>query len=68
MKKSTYGRYLGLFAKPDALASAMTNCYFAGIDMYDLVELVANSSKEELEKRLWEDFSSENSSLSIVMA
>ena len=68
VKKSTYGRYLGLFAKPDALASAMTNCYFAGIDMYDLVELVANSSKEELEKRLWEDFSSENSSLSIVMA
>ena len=68
VKKSTYGRYLGLFAKPDALASAMTNCYFAGIDMYDLVELVANSSKEELEKRLREDFSSENSSLSIVMA
>ena len=68
VKKSTYGRYLGLFAKPDALASAMTNCYFVGIDMYDLVELVANSSKEELEKRLREDFSSENSSLSIVMA
>lgn len=68
VKKSTYGRYLGLFAKPDAIASAMTNCYFAGISMYDLVELVANSSKEELEKRLREDFSAENSSLSIVMA
>lgn len=68
VKKATYGRYLGLFSKPESVASAMTNCHFAGIDVYELVELVANCTKEQLEQRLREDFSSENSTLSIVMA
>ena len=68
VKKSTYGRYLGLFSRPDSLASAMTNCYFAGLGVYDLVELVAGTTREKLQQRLQEDFSTENSSLSIVMA
>ena len=68
VKKSTYGRYLGLFSKPESIASAMTNCYFAGVDVYELVELVANCTQEQLEERLREDFDSERSSLSIVMA
>ncbi len=68
VKKSTYGRYLGLFSKPESIASAMTNCYFAGVDVYELVELVANCTQEQLEERLRKDFDSERSSLSIVMA
>lgn len=68
VKKSTYGRYLGLFNKPDSVASAMSNCYFSGIDIYEMVEIVANATKEELIQRLNEDFCTEYSSLSIVMA
>ncbi len=68
VKKSTYGRYLGLFSKPDSIASAMSNCYFSNVDIYELIEIVANATKEQLMQRLNEDFSAENSSLSIVMA
>ena len=68
VKKSTYGRYLGLFSKPESLASAMNNCYFAGLDVYELVEMVASTTKEQLEQRLKRDFCTEYSSLSIVMA
>lgn len=68
VKKSTYGRYMGLFAKPDSVASAMSNCYLAGLDLYELVDLVADCTIEKLEQRLKEDFCAENSSLSIVMA
>ena len=68
VKKATYGRYLGLFSRPDSLASAMTNCYFAGLSVYDLVEMVANCTQQQLEQRLREDFSTGNSCLSIVMA
>ena len=68
VKKATYGRYLGLFSRPDSLASAMTNCHFAGISVYDLVEMVANCTRQQLEQRLREDFSTGNSCLSIVMA
>lgn len=68
VKKATYGRYLGLFSRPDSLASAMTNCYFAGLSVYDLVEMVANCTQQQLEQRLREDFCTGNSCLSIVMA
>ena len=61
VKKATYSR-------PDSLASAMTNCHFAGISVYDLVEMVANCTRQQLEQRLREDFSTGNSCLSIVMA
>ena len=46
----------------------MSNCYFSGIDIYEMVEIVANATKEELIQRLNEDFCTEYSSLSIVMA
>ena len=68
VKKSTYGRYMGLFSKPESVASAMSNCYFAGMDFYGLVDLVADTTLEQLEQRLKEDFRCENSSVSIVMA
>ena len=68
IKKSTYGRYLGMFGKPESIAAATVNCYFAGMDLYELIELVANSTKEELMERLKADFLTENSSISIVMA
>lgn len=68
IKKSTYGRYLGMFGKPESIAAATVNCYFAGMDLYELIELVANSTKEELMERLKADFLKENSSISIVMA
>ena len=28
IKKSTYGRYLGMFGKPESIAAATVNCYF----------------------------------------
>ena len=46
----------------------MTNCHCAGIRVYDLVEMVANCTRQQLEQRLREDFSTGNSCLSIVMA
>ena len=45
-----------MFGKPESIAAATVNCYFAGMDLYELME------------RLKADFLTENSSISIVMA
>lgn len=67
-KKATYGRYIGMFSRPSSIASVLTNTYFAGIAPFDLIDLVAGITKEQLEQRLAQSFDVERSALSIVSA
>lgn len=66
VKKVTYGRYIGMYSKPEALASVMTNTYFANMGLYDLLDVAADVTKEQLERRLQETLA--QGALSVVCA
>lgn len=67
-KKATYGRYIGLYSKPESIASVMCNTYFAEMTLYELLDLVAGITKEQLENRMRENLLEEYSALSVVSA
>lgn len=67
-KKGTYGRYIGLYSKPESIASVMCNTYFADMTLYELLDLVAGITKEQLEARMKENLLEEYSALSVVSA
>lgn len=65
-KRATYGRFINMFGKPDTVASVLMNTYFVGLTPYQLLDLVASCTKEDLERRLAEDFDPENSAISLI--
>lgn len=65
-KKATYGRYIGLYSKPESVASVLVTTYFADMTLYELLDLVAGISKEQLEERIKENLLEEHSALSVV--
>lgn len=68
VKKATYGRYVGMFSKQEAICSVLTSTYLSGMPLYDLLETVASVTEGELAVRLIEDFNPEYSAISIVQA
>ena len=66
VKKVTYGRYIGMYSKPEAIASVMTNTYFANMGLYDLLDVAADVTKEQLERRLQQTLA--QGALSVVCA
>jgi len=65
-KKATYGRYISMFNRAEAIASSLLTCYFGGVELYALVESISGITKEKLEARLREKYHSEYSGVSIV--
>ncbi len=66
-KKATYGRYIGMYSRVDAVASLMVITHFAGMkNMYSLLDAVRNLTLEELEVRLKEDFDCRYSAISVI--
>jgi hypothetical protein len=55
-----------MFAKVEAIAGLMMLAEFAGVDMYQFPEWVANVTIEDLTLRLQQDFDPERSALSVV--
>ena len=64
-KKALYGRYVTIFDKPSALASFITSCEFADVEIYDIIEQVANAKIEDI-VRLIERTDIQNTVLSVV--
>ncbi len=67
-KKATYGRYIGLYSKAESIASVMISTHFAEMTLYELLDLVAGITKEQLEQRLRDNLLEEYSALSVVSA
>lgn len=67
-KKATYGRYIGLYSKPDSVSSVLVNTYFAQMNLYELLDLVSNVTKEQLEQRIRQNLVETRSALSVVSA
>ncbi len=65
-KTASYGRYIGMFSRVEAIAGLMMLSHFAGVNMYDLPEWVAEVTLEELTERLNKDFNTGRCALSIV--
>ncbi len=65
-KRSTYGRYVGMFGKVEAVAGLLMLAYFAGVEAYSLLTLVADATVEQLVQRLVEDFDTKKAVLSVV--
>jgi predicted Zn-dependent peptidase len=65
-KKATYGRYIGMFSRPEAVASTLLLSHFTGVEMYSLIESLGNVTREQLEQRLKNQYHEEWTSLSIV--
>ena len=47
-KKALYGRYLRIFDKPSALAGFITSCDFAGVEICDIIDRVADATVEDI--------------------
>lgn len=65
-KKSIYGRYIGMFSRPEAIASTLLSSHFTGVELYSLVEELGKVTKEQLEERLRTQYREEWTSLSVV--
>lgn len=58
-RRAIYGRYLGMYARVDSVASLMLTTQFGGADMYTVLEAAAGATYEMLTARLWEAFDPE---------
>ena len=66
-RRATYGRYIGMYSRVEAVAGLMAATYFAGIDdIYSLLDIVADATVEQLAERLETAFDETRSALSIV--
>ena len=64
-KKALFGRYVTIFDKPSALAAFITSCEFADVEVYDIIECVANAKTEDI-VNIIERTDIENTVLSII--
>lgn len=66
-KKATYGRYIGMFSRVDAVAGLMTLTHFSGMEnMYELLDIAREMTPEMLEEVLREDFDPRRCALSVI--
>ena len=66
-RKASYGRYIGMYSRVDAVAGLLVLSHFAGLsNMYELLDALRDMTVEDLERRLAEDFDPRYSAISII--
>ncbi len=66
VKKSVWGRYIGMYGKVSAVAGLMVATHFAELPLYSLLDMAAEIKPEELDARLKSNFDPERAALSVV--
>lgn len=66
VKKAVYGRYVGMYGRVDALAGLLVTTQFAGVDAYEVLEMLASLTLEQASARLTQSFNTELCALSVV--
>ncbi len=66
-RRAAYGRYIRMFDKPEAVASALASTYLAGLTPYDLPEIVAETTIKHLTERLIRCYDISRSSISVIL-
>ncbi len=64
-KQAVYGKYIGMYSRPDSIATVMMQSHFMGCGLYQVLETAANITLEDVNRRLGE-ISVANSALSVV--
>ena len=65
-KRAVYGRYMGMYGRPDALGGLLITAHFADCDAYEPLEMLASLTLEQISRRLPQSFDTARCSLSIV--
>ena len=65
-KRSMYGRYVRVFSRASSVSSLMTSCHFANLEMYDIIEKIANAKKSDIIRVLNETLYENKSAISII--
>lgn len=66
-RRATYGRYIGMYGRPEPVAGLMSAVYFAGGDDICMpLETVASATVKQMEQRMEASFDADHSALSIV--
>ncbi len=65
-KRTVYGHYMRSSERVTGVAMSLFNCHFPGVDMYELIEIAANATAEEVIERIKFTYSSANSAISVI--
>ncbi|WP_312640609.1 insulinase family protein, partial [Hydrogenoanaerobacterium sp.] len=65
-KKAIYGRYIRMLNNVEGVAGALMQSHFCEFTIYELVDLIADCTIEQLTKHLQDNFSREHSAISII--
>ncbi len=66
-KQSIYGKYIGLYSRPETISTVMMQTHFMDCGLYDIIEAVAETELEYITSRLIA-IDTEQSALSVVSA
>ncbi|MDD2956126.1 MAG: pitrilysin family protein [Oscillospiraceae bacterium] len=66
-QRAAWGRYIRMLNRVDSTAQVLMNTWFSDMGLYELLDVVAEMKKEDLEKRLRENFNREQSAISVVL-
>lgn len=65
-RKAIYGRYIRMLNNVEGVASALMQSHFCEYNVYELIDLIADCTLNQLTKRLNDNFSREHSAISII--
>ena len=66
IKKSYYGSQIREFNNVEAVATSMLNSRMNSVTPFDIIEIIANVSFEDVQKRLFKQLNTENVTISII--
>ncbi|MBE6899371.1 MAG: insulinase family protein [Ruminococcaceae bacterium] len=65
-QKTVYGHYMRSYDRVTGVATALFNCHFPGVDMYEMLDIAANATPESVVEHVKAVYSAENSALSVI--
>ena len=65
-QKTVYGHYMRSSDRVTGVATALFNCHFPGVNMYEMLEIAASATPESVIERIKTTYSAENSALSVI--
>ena len=65
-QKSVYGHYMRSSERVTGIATNLFNCHFTDTGMYDIIEIAANATPEQVIERIKNTYCAENSALSVI--
>lgn len=65
-QKTVYGHYMRSSDRVTGVATALFNCHFPGVDMYEMLDIAASATPESVIERIKTTYSAENSALSVI--